>query len=207
MEKEQWLFPKKEQFWLVENNCRIWIMNILSDSLYKESVDFIFDKFHQFNEIWTKEEYCQYLKTIYPESEIKVPVWHWTDSKFDYFKDIFLQKKDLWYYWKWFYFREWKEWKSWATHVANLYWNNEKNVKCVMINVKNPKYIEDWDFSKSWIEFDWFDWTIVLSRFDPDFLDDTFQVCVQSANQIHELWTKKDLQWFKEYVKNRRYSQ
>lgn len=42
----------------------------------KEGVDFVFEQNPELASIGTKEEYSQYLETIFPESKIKDIVWH-----------------------------------------------------------------------------------------------------------------------------------
>jgi len=47
----------------------------------KEGVDFVFEQNPELAEIGTKEQYSEYLETIFPESKIKDIVYHQTTSK------------------------------------------------------------------------------------------------------------------------------
>ncbi len=51
----------------------------------KEGVDFVFEQNPELLGIGTKEQYSEYLDTIFPESTIKDIVYHGTRSKFDSF--------------------------------------------------------------------------------------------------------------------------
>ncbi|MCU0660166.1 MAG: hypothetical protein MUD00_00935 [Candidatus Pacebacteria bacterium] len=47
----------------------------------KEGVDFVFEQHPELAEIGTKEQYSEYLDTVFPESKIKDIVYHGTDAK------------------------------------------------------------------------------------------------------------------------------
>jgi hypothetical protein len=49
----------------------------------KEGVDFIFEQNPELAQIGTKEQYSEYLDTIFPESKVRDIVYHGTSSKFD----------------------------------------------------------------------------------------------------------------------------
>ena len=51
----------------------------------KEGVDFIFEQNPELEKIGTKEQYSEYLDTIFPESKIKDIVWHGSPRKFENF--------------------------------------------------------------------------------------------------------------------------
>ena len=51
----------------------------------KKGVDFVFEQNPELSQIGTKEEYSQYLETIFPESNIKEIVYHETSG--DWFKN------------------------------------------------------------------------------------------------------------------------
>ena len=51
----------------------------------KEGVDFIFEQNPELEKIGTKEQYSEYLDTIFPESKIKDIVWHGSTQKFKNF--------------------------------------------------------------------------------------------------------------------------
>ena len=51
----------------------------------KEGVDFVFEQNPELTQIGTKEQYSEYLDTIFPESKIKDIVYHRAGEKFDVF--------------------------------------------------------------------------------------------------------------------------
>lgn len=102
----------------------------------KEGVDFVFEQNPELASIGTKEEYSEYLESIFPESKIKDILFHQTDS--DWFKDEDFKKEkmgktDYGYYGKGFYFSSIKD------HVGGY---GEKTFS-VILNIKNPKYEVD----------------------------------------------------------------
>jgi hypothetical protein len=58
----------------------------------KEGVDFVFEQNHELKQIGTKEQYSEYLDTVFPDSKVKDIVYHGSASTFDEFdntsKDI-----------------------------------------------------------------------------------------------------------------------
>lgn len=55
--------------------------NKIEKSQVKEGVDFVFEQYPELSEIGIKEQYSEYLDTIFPESKIKDIVYHQTTSK------------------------------------------------------------------------------------------------------------------------------
>ncbi len=51
----------------------------------KEGVDFVFKEYPELAQIGAKEQYCEYLDTVFPESKVRDIVYHGTRTKFDYF--------------------------------------------------------------------------------------------------------------------------
>ena len=48
----------------------------------KEGVDFVFDQHPELISIGTKEQYTQYIETIFPDSKFKEVVYHNSDAEF-----------------------------------------------------------------------------------------------------------------------------
>ena len=189
--------------WIIENNQSN-ILEILNSNYFIQWIDFIFSQNEKLRQIWTKEDYFSYLHTIFPDSKIRGIAWHGTDTKFDDFNESFLQKKDPWYYWKWFYFWIWKDAKVWAENIAFTYTNDKeisKYIKPVILYAKDPIEINSLDFSNTWKELpEWYDSVIVKDHIDEDFPQETWQVLVKTAKQIHTLWSKKDISLFENYM-------
>ena len=64
--------------------------NYIEKSPIKEGVDFVFEQHPELTEIGTKEQYSEYLDTIFPESKIKDIVYHGTNNPFDVFDKKFI---------------------------------------------------------------------------------------------------------------------
>lgn len=54
-------------------------------NITKENIDFVFNQNTDLVNIGTKEQYLEYLNTIFPDSKIKDIVYHGTNSQFDKF--------------------------------------------------------------------------------------------------------------------------
>lgn len=195
----------------IQINNRSALLNLLEKNSLQEWIDFVFSQKKWLSEIWDKNNYFSYLKTIFPNSKIKNLARHWTDSIFDEFDDEFLWKKDPWYYWRWFYFFLWKQAKEWASHVAFAYTNKQDvndYLKVVLLDIQNPLEIHAHNFDNFWRNIDWCDSVIVNhdydAEYDPEFPQETRQICVKKADQIYVLWSEKDILWFSEYMKNRK---
>ena len=197
------------EWWGIETKLPQYeILNSLNSNSYTEWIDFIFSQNKELSKIWTKEDYFSYLQTIFPNSKIKGVARHWTDTDFDDFDDSFLQKKDPWYFWKWFYFWMWKDAKAWAEHIAFAYTNDkeiDKYIKPVILYAENPIEINSSDFSNTWKELPkWYDSAIVKDSidedFDEDFPQETRQVLVKNAKQIHTFWSKNDISLFENFM-------
>lgn len=57
------------------------VKNKIEKPQIKDGVDFVFKQYQELTEIGTKEQYSEYLETIFPESKIKDIVYHQTTSK------------------------------------------------------------------------------------------------------------------------------
>ncbi len=51
----------------------------------KEGVDFVFEQNPELSQIGTKEQYSEYLETIFPESKAKDIMWHGSQRRFENF--------------------------------------------------------------------------------------------------------------------------
>ena len=178
-----------------------------SVSQVKEGVDFVFEQNPELASIGTQEQYSQYLSTIFKTSKVKDIVYHGTDSKFDTFSDEFLGKKDPGYKGKGFYFWHGKKALEGARHVAFAYLNREitsKDIKAALINLKNPKEIVSGDYSNTGKILEGFDGAIEIpysSEKIKSRKEDTSEVMVKSASQIHILGSRQDIEGFKNFVK------
>lgn len=164
----------------------------------KEGVDFVFEQTSELAEIGTKEQYSEYLDTIFSESKVRDIVYHVSSNKFSEFKDPS---------------------SSGLSHI----WFSEKplkyqfgeNVYPVLLNIKNPlnesdsNYREEINSYENPINPDWannyhltgelpqykYDGSIRASR-----VDDGKSITVRNPNQIHILGSKTDIEKFKEFL-------
>jgi hypothetical protein len=159
----------------------------------KKGVDFVFEQCPQLGEIGTKEQYSEYLDTVFPESLIKEIVFHGTDSEFkDHFNDEYLGKKDPGYYGKGFYFWTGKYALEGARSIVFSYTNKQpgySNIKAAVVNIQKPRQIQEFDFSNTGKDFTEHDGSILKG-----------QLVVKSSNQIHLLGSNQDIEKFKEFV-------
>ncbi len=139
--------------------------------------------------IGSKEQYQEYLKTIFPESKIQDIVWHGTrNSKLENFEDKSLYGNDYGgSYGNGVYFTP-------KIKLAQKYERGGKIVPAV-INVKNPQYFNNG----------------TLKDFIPNISDSSIvdydtkdglidEIVVFEPEQIHILGSKDDIEKFKEFV-------
>ena len=69
--------PNNEEFDLEDNK--------LEKTQIKKGVDFVFEQNPELEKIGTKEQYSEYLDTIFSESKVKDIVYHGSRNEFEYF--------------------------------------------------------------------------------------------------------------------------
>lgn len=110
----------------------------------KEGVDFVFEQHPELVQIGTKEQYCEYLDSIFPESKIKDILYHGSPNTFEEFnntsEDIIVStnapKGTT------FLTTNFDTAKGYSENIplGNLYKGTEK-VYCALVNIKNPNII------------------------------------------------------------------
>lgn len=171
----------------------------LDNNIYSESIDELFRENPELASIGTKEQYSQYLDTIFPDSKVKDIVYHGTDTKFENFSDDFLGKKDPGYLGRGFYFWIGSNALKGAKHIAFAYLNRDiepTDVIKAVINVTNLKEVARRDYSNTGKDLG--DYDAVKEK--PLRKNSTTQIVVKSASQIHRLGSKKDISGFREFV-------
>lgn len=93
----------------------------------KEGVDFVFEQNPELSKVGTKEQYSEYLDTIFPESKVKDIVYHTTNENFDVFNHNRVNPNGI-SYGKGSYFS-----KKIDSEFGEI-------VKVVLLNIKNPIY-------------------------------------------------------------------
>ncbi|MFA5934372.1 MAG: hypothetical protein WC827_00580 [Candidatus Paceibacterota bacterium] len=79
--------PKPPEFIVLDDTEK---NNVVEKPLIKEGVDFIFEKFPELASIGNKEQYSQYLDSVFPSSTIKDILYHGLptiENRDDYFRD------------------------------------------------------------------------------------------------------------------------
>lgn len=165
----------------------------------KKDIDFVYQQYPELNKIGSKEEYGNYINTIFTNSKIRGIFYHVSPNKFLQFKDPS---------------------NSGLTHI----WFSEKplsnygfgdNIYCVVLDVKNPLSEYDSNYGQeirnyeSPINPDWvnnynktgeqpkfkYDGTIRASR-----VDGGKSITVRNPKQIHILGSKEDIESFKKFL-------
>ena len=175
--------------------------NKTEKSEIKEGVDFIFEQNPELAQIGTKEQYSEYLNTIFPGSKVKDIVYHASANKFSEFKDPS---------------------SSGLSHI----WFSQKpllgqygeNIYRVLLNIENPldeynseDYLKELRYYENPINPEWinnyhitgelpkykYDGTLRSSR-----VDDGRSITVRSPKQIYILESEQDIENFKKFVAN-----
>lgn len=206
----------------MEGSPKITQENIIEKSKIREGVDFVFEQNPELSQIGNKEQYSEYLNTIFPDSKVKDIVYHGTQAKkFDAFNEniISTNSGNYGYFGKGFYFSQGKRLCYGDTIIAAL------------INIKNPYHFDmkgklddnnlDRYFGKMMEEtyhqnkkgyqdyYDEFyhnnDGVIVHGYMGKS--DYIHEISIFNANNIHILGSNKDLEKFKEFITNNQDSQ
>ncbi len=167
----------------------------------KEGINFIFEQNPELTQIGTKEQYSEYLNTIFPDSTVKDIVYHASHNEFAEFKDPS---------------------SSGLSHI----WFSQKpllgqygeNIYRVILDVKNPldeydseNYLKEIRHYEAPMNPEWinnyhitgelpkykYDGTIRSSR-----VDEGKSITVRSPQQIHILGVKQDIDNFRKFVAN-----
>ncbi len=182
----------------MENIPKINQENNIEKPKIKEGVDFVFEQNPEIAQIGTKEQYSEYLDTIFPDSKIKDIVYHTSPNKFHEFKDP--KSSGLSHIW----FSE-----------KPLKYQFGENVYSVLLNIKNPlsefdsNYREEINNYESPINPDWvnnyhntgelpkfkYDGTLRVSRVDAG-----KSITARNPEQVYILGSKEDIENFKKFV-------
>jgi hypothetical protein len=154
---------------------------------FKPEIDVIYNEHSELNNLGTKEQYYQYLNTIFPESKIKEIVYHSSPNKFEEFEERFFGA----------YFS-----------YSPLKYSYGGNIHKCLIDVKKPLIMPKSSDSpetkelyfkeyRNYLYDNKYDGSIETSSVTPE----GKQVRVKSPEQIHILGSKKDVEGFKNFVK------
>ena len=166
----------------------------------KEGVNFVFEQNPELAQIGTKEQYSEYLETIFPDSKIKDIVYHGTQAnKFDQFNIDKLGQNsgNEGYYGKGFYFRN-----SYSFAGAH-----GKNIIAAIINLENPYEFDQkgvgesnnilWDYRRNIIESENNGVIVYHNKNKGNYIS---EYSVFNSENINILGSKKDIENFKEFM-------
>jgi hypothetical protein len=168
----------------------------------KEGVDFVFEQNLELAQIGTKEQYSEYLGTIFPESKVRDIVYHRTGKKFDAFDKSKIKEQT-----KRFYFSTDRTSPRYGTNCVIAILNIKSLAKpynesfLEKLNKEHPEYTKDkskrfhlpshlYQNAKDY-EYDG------VHEFE-DNPDEEYSV--YEPEQIHILGSKKDIENFKNFV-------
>lgn len=186
----------------------------------KNNLDFIFHINPELFEIGTKKQYSDYLKTIFPNSKLQDVYYHRTKSldRFDSFDKNFRKKYgdfggDAFYFAPLIYIK--KIWDSISLkNATNIIYSVKLNVEKPYVSPDDtPKKENDETIGEYLIRRDSFLFNgLKDGTFDSiiDYYDDKppyrgkipLQILIYEPENIHILGSKKDLDGFRNFVKN-----
>lgn len=199
--------------------------NIIKKPKIKEGLDFVFEQHTELAEIGTKEKYSEYLDNIFPDSKMKNIVYHGTAREFEKFDLVGVNDNNHplisqlgFFFAKTLKHADYYRHVS-SVHVANnllkyteqipdvitqkKYYHGEGGkIMSVLLNInKIKKYTDIGDFINDVGK----NGECILKGFDSIEIesgDTDTELVVLSSKQIHILGSKKDIEGFKEFIKN-----
>lgn len=168
----------------------------------KNGVNFVFEQHAELSSVGTKEEYSNYLNTIFPDSKIKGIFYHGGDEKNKEFKK---REGGI--------FFTFDENQDYSLKYAG---GNKENLTVVVLNAREPRSVPQLSRSlvaveyKEAIERDGIDALIgeeslgIVNRKNENFLARGKSIVVFEPNQIHILGSQDDIAMFQDFMKNQK---
>lgn len=179
-------------------------------TVIKEGLDFVFEQHPELAKIGSKEQYSQYLATIFPESRVEEIVYHGgtlneTDRGKDSFTGEFGGKHGL-------YFTGSKNRAKSYIKSGSKEYREKSDVHCAVLDIKNPldkRIWSRWKFGLDKISDKEFSIIkeqgadgLIEKDFLSKFIQYNTQYVVLEAGQIHLLGSPDDLEEFKKFIEN-----
>lgn len=201
----------------LERSIKIDLNEQYEPTKIKKGVDEIFNENPILSTIGTKEQYSEYLNSIFPESVVKDILYHGTRSggKFESFDNSNLQKYDSGWFGKGFYFTKYlriaKTYSEMPTRENEV---PNRHIHKVIVNSTNPQYInfelKDSNINKKFEENfqdhskdsgisykeDKYGELVGIKQFDTPYTE----YRINTNEQIHVLGSEKDIEGFKQFV-------
>lgn len=188
-----------------------------------EGVDFVFEHHSELSSIGTKEQYSQYIETIFPESKVRAIHYHGSPNEIE----KFISPEDSGY----------AKQETTTTGVAGIYFTDKKHIAevykdiqnpesgngylyPVVLNVKKPLIVGNhildgqgdtglgvsalWHIQKNALAsirnagFDAIQAGEYATRTSP--MGENTEIAILDSNQIHILGSREDIEKFKEFV-------
>lgn len=192
--------------------------NKIEKTEIKKGVDFVFEQNPQLTQIGSKEQYSEYLDTIFPESKTKGIVYHQTPNDFSDF-DVSKSRTGGIYF---------SPFNRPTFSLNNIHKGRLKDyTKAVVININNPFIIsskKNKNMERGVTDLKWLSKRVDLSKYDGvmgysntlydkgDIDDEIFNVdnvtksnielSVLNNNQIHTLGSNQDIEKFRKFSEN-----
>jgi len=183
--------------------------NTIGKPQVKEGVDFMFEQNPEIAKIGTKEEYTEYLETIFPESKVRDIVYHRSSKKIDAFdKSKTKEINGDRFYFSPFNTGRYGQYVTQAIlNIKNLavpYSDNFMND----VNKSHPEYTKGKSVyfhlpAQIYVNADKYGYDGVYAFESTN--DDEYSVYL--TEQIHILGSKQDIERFKKFVENHQDSQ
>lgn len=165
------------------------------NKIIKEGIDFVFEQNPELAQIGTKEQYSEYLDTIFSDSKVRDIVYHTSHNKIEKFRD----------------------------HMFGTYFSyspiqgvSGDVVNCALLNVKNPLLLPKLEdnieekviYDKEYRSYNNPSFSLEgypIYKYDASIEQSTvtkegIQIKVRNPEQIHILGSSEDISKFKEYV-------
>jgi len=165
----------------------------------KEGVDFAFEQNPELAQIGTKEEYSEYLDTIFPDSKVRGIVYHSSSNKIEKFRDSM--------------FGAYFSYSPIQGVYGNVINNALLNIKSLLIKPKpedsaEEKVIYDKEY-RSYNNPSFSPEGGRIYKYDASVENSTVtkegvQIKVRNPEQIHILGSEQDIENFKKFVANER---
>ncbi len=170
----------------------------------KKGVDFVFEQNPELAKVGTKEQYSEYLDSIFPESKVKDILYHRTGEKFDVFDKSKISKTNA----NRFYFSPFNTGR-YGKHIMQAILNIKNLAKpsnkefINAVNKEHPEYTEGKSQyfhlpAQIYVNADKYGYDGVFEFEGTN--DDEYSV--YHPEQIYILGSKQDLENFKSFVSN-----
>ena len=194
----------------IKNNIKY---RMFSDTSIKPGVSELFESNPELRSIGTEEQYSQYLDTIFPNSLIKVIVYHWARTPFDAYnkEERVALSSDLGEFLNVSIDKNvWREYASQPfMNKKGEYQRVNPTLQYYIINLTNPYLTDDYYLDK----LNYNEQENIIEQFE-DIIEKTYdgiiegggnQIAIFDNKNILKLGSKQDIQGFKGFVQSKQF--